>query len=198
MDYKFKTNKVCLFHDKNQGDEEITRMMCTIYFAFINAKYNGVIQEFTEDQIKEVAKRQYEKWEFDYQKWAYLSKSVNSVYDYIRNDMGIECSLGMTKLDSEALDWIERGFAVWIGIKVNNIFYNDKLDGKLDMADYQVYKWEMGHATNIIKWNCRGGECSDMGTEYILDSYFTKNSLYECNIKEVLEDIAMTTKYVIF
>ena len=198
MKYKFKTNKVCLFHDVNQWDDQLTRMMCTLYFVFINAKYNGVIKSFTEDDINIVANRQASIGKFDYEEWGDLSDGIEAVVEYIKTDMWIECSLWIFKQDAELKDWLDRWFAVWLWIKVNSTFYNDKLDGKLDMKDYQAYKGNTGHATNILKYNCRGLECSDMDKEYFLDSYFSKSSIYECNIKEVLEDIAMPTKYIIF
>jgi len=54
-----KINKACKFNITNQYDEKITSYMCTIYSPFINAKYNGIIKDFTEDMIKEVAEIQF-------------------------------------------------------------------------------------------------------------------------------------------
>ena len=198
MEYQFKTNKVCLFHDVNQWDEIITKMMCSIYAPFINAKYNWVISDFSEKDIKAVAKIQHEAWKFDYKLWAYSKDSVPAVVDYIKNTMWVECNLAVSKNDSELTEWINRWFATMLGLKVNRSFYNDKLDGKLDAMDYASYKWDTWHFTNIIKYNCRGKECEDMGQEYILDSYFWKSSIYKCNIKEILKNIDMRTKYIIF
>ena len=193
-----KLNTACLFHDVNQWDEEITKMMCTIYFGFINAKYNWIIKSFTEDDIKEVAKSQHEKWLFDYKKWGYLSHWIKAVYEWL-NENWYSCNLSRTKDDIKVIDWLERWYSVWLWIKVDAAkFYQDKQDGKLDKDNYEDYKWNDGHATNLIIWTSRWTFSSSSDwKEMFLDSYFTKSSTYECDINEVLEDIDMTTKYII-
>ena len=199
MTYKFKTNTVCHFHWVNQWDEEITEMMCTMYFVFINAKYNGVIKSFTEDDIKKATRKQFDLWKFSYEDGWRLDYWIEWGIDYIKNEMWIECNLATFTKDSDLDDWLDRWFAVWIGIKVNSKFLEDKKDWELDLLDYKGYKWNIGHATNIIRWMCRWADsCDTKWKEMFLDSYFVKNSTYKCNIKEVLEDIEMTTKYIIF
>jgi len=193
-----KLNKACFFHDVNQWDEEMTRMMCTIYFWFINAKYNWVIPEFTEDDIKEVAKTQHDKWLFSYENWGKLSDWIFAVYDRL-NEKWYDCDIEWTKNDTEAKNRLKRWYAVWLGINVDaSIFYQDKLDWKLDATNYQDYKWDDGHATNIIIWTSRWTFSSESDwKEMFLDSYFTKSSTYECNIDEVLQNVDMATKYII-
>ena len=199
MTYKFKNNTACRFHDVNQNDENISKMMCTIYYAFINAKYNWVIKSFTEDGIKNLASRQFSLWKFSYENGWRLDYWLHAVIDYIKTDMGIECNLATFTKDSDLEDWLNRWFAVWIGIKVNKTFLQDKKDWKLDLLDYKGYKWNIWHATNIIRWMCRWEDvCSTKWKEMFLDSYFVKNSTYECDIKEVLSEIEMETKYIIF
>jgi len=198
MKYKFKTNTACLFHSVNQWDETISRMMCTIYFWFINAKYNGVIKDFTEADILKVAERQVKAWKFNYTTWWKLVDWIEAVVNYITNDLKTPCNLWSTDSDIEAMDWINRWFAVWIWIKVNKTFLEDRKDWKLNTLDYKDLKWDMWHATNIAKYNCRWLQCSDIWKEFFLDSYFVSDSTYSCNIKEVLEDIEMITKFVIF
>jgi len=192
-----KLNKACLFHDVNQKDEVITKMMCPIYFGFINAKYNWIIDGFNEDDIKEVAEKLNKAWKFSYKDWGYLSHWITAVYDHL-NDNWYDCNLSRTKNDSEVKEWLNRWYAVWLGIKVNNNFYKDTKDGKIDTIDYKELKGNIWHATNIIKWTCRGKfDCTDNWKEMILDSYFIKGSTYTCNIDEVLAELDMETKYII-
>ena len=105
--------------------------------------------------------------------------------------------------NTEVLNWFNRGYAIAHGIFVNGAFYRDSKDGVLNTQNYAEFKWSQGHATNSIKWTERG-ENLERTEEYILDSYFGKqstgdyNSTYKCNFEEVLEDIAMPTKYIIF
>lgn len=193
-----KLNKSCLFHSVNQWDETLTRMMCTIYGQFINAKYNGVIKDFTEDEIIKIAEDQYKKWLFDYNKWAYTKHSNQAVLDYF-DSKGIEYTCISTTDDTEALEWIERWYAVGVGISVNSVFLEDKKDGRLDLSDYTKYKGNIGHFTNLIKWTCRWEfNCEENWKEMFLDSYFTNDSTYECDIKKVLKHIDQETKYIIF
>lgn len=194
-----KLNTACLFHAVNQWDETITKMMCTHYFAFINAKYNWVIKSFTEDDIKASAKLAYDLWTFDYEKWGKLSDWVTWVIRYLKEVKWINCNLLTITSDWEAREMLEKWYAVWLWIKVNNKFYPDKVDWKLDLLDYKGYRWNIWHATNVIKWTCRWKfDCTDNWEEMFLDSYFWKSSTYKCNIKEVFQDIDMTTKFVLF
>ncbi len=192
-----RLNKACLFHDVNQWDEKLTRNMCTIYGMFINAKYNGVIKDFTEEEIITIAKKQSDKWEFDYSKWAYTIHSNQAVLDYF-DSKGIEYTCITTKDDSEAYEWIKRGYSVWTWIKVNKEYFNDRKDGALDLEDYSKYKGTIWHFTNFIKWTQRGEKISDDWKEMCLDSYFTTNSTYKCDIKKVLKELDQPTKYIIY
>lgn len=197
---RIKSNKLntdCLFHGVNQWDETLTRMMCTRYFAFINAKYNWVIKSFTEQDIKDCAEEDYNNWTFDYRDWWTLQSGAESVQEWLQVNKWVTCDLIVTTNDIEVYDYLDRGYAVWLWIAVNSLFYSDKKDWKLDLVDYVWYKWNIGHATNIIKWTCRGAfDCTDNGNESILDSYFGKSATYKCNIKEILQDIDMNTKYI--
>lgn len=194
-----KLNTTCVFHDVNQWDELITRMACTHYFAFINAKYNWVIADFTENDIKISIEKAFSDWTFDYKKWWRLSDWIESVIRYLKEVKWVICNLATLYSDKEVEEMLDKWYAVWVWIGVNNKFYTDKQDGKLDLLDYVNYKGSIGHATNLIKWTCRGKfDCADNGKEMFLDSYFWKDSTYECNIKEVLEDIDYPTKYIIF
>ena len=191
-------NKACYFHDVNQWDEEKTRYLCSIYFWFINAKYNWAIKHFTEDDIKEVAQLEVEKGLLDYKKWWVFLDGIKAVHQWLLKKW-YNCHLWWWQDDNETNEWINKWYAVWVWLGVNSRFYKDKLDGQLDNINYNKYKWDIWHSTNIIKWNCRGTmECSDLWKEYILDSYFVKSCIYNCNIQKVLEKLAMNTKYIIF
>lgn len=190
-----KNNTACLFHDVNQWDEKLTKMMCTIYFGFINAKYNWVIKDFTEKEIKAVAEEQYEKGRFSYERWGRLNDGINAVFDYL-NSKWYTCNLTSLKNDREAKEWLERWYAVWLWISVDSKkFYQDKKDWKLDLLDYKWYKGNVWHATNLIKWTERGKIKN--WEEFFLDSYFWKSSIYKCDIDEVFEDIDMSTKRIL-
>lgn len=193
-----KTNTACLFPDVNQWDEKITRMACTIYAWFINAKYNGVIPSFTEADIKIVMDRQLKKWLWSETAGWKLVDWILAVKYYIENDLKLPCSYSTSAKDSDVMNWINAWFAVNTWIKVNKLFWQDKKDWHLDAINYIDYKWDTWHSTNIAKWNCRGGECADKGKEFFIDSYFIKDSTYTCNIKEVLEDIDLINKYILY
>ena len=192
-----RLNRACLFHDKNQGLERETKMVCTIMGMFINAKYNGVIDSFTMDEIKAIAKLQEEKGQFDYDDWAYTIYSNQAVLEYF-DSKGIEYNCFRTKDDTEVLDWIKRWYAVWVGISANKDFFKDRKDGKVDWIDYSKFKGTIGHFTNFIKWTQRGEKVTEDGKEMCLDSYFVTNSTYECDIKKVLDQLDQPTKYIIY
>lgn len=194
-----RLNTACLFHDVNQWDETETRNMCTIYSMFVNAKYNWVIKDFTEDDIKTIAKKQSEIWEFGYNWGAYTEHSNRAFLDYL-DSKGIEYTCVSTKDDTKAYNWIERGYAVAVWIKVNTLFADDRKDWKLDLMDYPKYKWDQGHITNFIKWTARGTfeNSTDIWKESCLDSYFTKTSIFDCDIKKVLKEIDQPTKFIIY
>lgn len=200
MDYKFnKINTACLFHDVNQWDEKITKNMCTFYAPFINAKYNGVIKDFTEDDIKAVAEMQYKKGLFSYENGWYGSHWVNAVIDYLKEVKWINCNLATCSNDKELKDWYDRWYGVILWIWVNSTFYYDKADGSLDLTDYSKYKWTANHFTNFIKWTCKWKyNCETNWKEMLLDSYFNWNSTYECNIEDLISSVDMPTKYIIF
>lgn len=197
----FKTtrlNRACLFHDVNQWDEKLTSYMCTIYWMFINAKYNWVITDFSEDEIIAIAESQAAIWKFDYNKWAFTIDSNKAVLDYF-DSKGIEYTCLSTTNDTEVIEWVERWYAVGTWIKINSTFLEDKKDWKLDLEDYSKYIWGIGHFTNLIQWTARGEfTWSDNGKEMFLDSYFTDNSTYECDIDKVLKELDQNTKYIIF
>jgi len=190
-----RKNRACLFHDLNQWLEKETKMFCTILWMFINAKYNGVIWNFTMDEVKAIAKSQNLQWEFDYKNWAYTKDSNDAFLEYL-DSKGIEYNCLVTKDDTEVLEWIERWYAVWIGIWVNNKFLNDRKDGKIDWFDYSEFKWNIGHFCNFAKWTARW-TITDW-KEMCIDSYFVTNSTYDCDIKKVLQEIDQSTKYIIF
>lgn len=193
-----KLNTACNFHSVNQGDEKLTRMMCTIYAPFINARYNGVIKGFTEQDIKDVAEICNKKWTFSYTNGGYGSDWVYAFQEWLLKEQGIRCTVISTKDDTEALKWTERWYATLLGIKYNSYFAKDIKDGKIDTKDYKDLRWKNGHFTNVIKWTSRGEfNSSEDGKEMFLDSYFITNSTYECDLKEVFEDLDMPTKYII-
>lgn len=193
-----KINRVCLFHDKNQWDEKLTRMMCSFYAPMINAKYNWAIKDFTESDIKAIAEIQIKAWKFSTTLWGKWEDGVLAVQKYLKDVKWIETTLITLENDVEAKEWIDRWFAVLLWIKVNNLFFPDSKDWRIDEIEYSKLKWNIGHFTNMIKWNCRWtDDCSDKWKEFILDSYFIKSSIYEVNHKELLEDLDMPTKYLL-
>ena len=191
-------NTACNFHDVNQWDETITKQMCTRYAPFINAKYNWVIDSFTEEDIKEVSEIWIANGTFWYDKGWYWKNGVYDFQEWLLNKKWIRCTVLETKDDTEALDWHERGYAVLIWIEYNSEYKNDKKDGKVDWEDYSVFKWDIGHFTNTIKWTSRGQfNGTDDWKEMILDSYFIEGSTYEVDTKKLFNSIDLPTKYVI-
>lgn len=198
-----KVNKICLFHDLNQWDEEITKILCWLYWPSINVKYNLWI-DLNEDDIKIIFRQMEIDWKIIDWVWMLGADWVEYIYQYIKDNhkergWNIPNLCIMTE-DSDVKAWTNKWYSVLIWIKYNDEFIKDIRDFKIDkFEDYKNYKWDNWHFTNLIKYNCRGWECSDKWREFILDSYFrTGGSWYECSIKEMLEDLDMKTKYVFF
>ena len=193
-----KNNTACLFHDKNQWLDTLSQMICTIIWQFINAKYNGVIKYFTMLEVMNLAISQEEKGEFSYTNGAYTADSNKAFLEYL-DSKGIEYTCDTTTDDSEAMEWIEKWYAVWVWISVNNNYWQDRKDWSLELNDYSKYKGSIWHFCNFIKWTCIGEfDCWDNGKEYCLDSYFVESSTYECDIKKVLDQLDQNTKYIIY
>ena len=206
MEYQInKHNKIALFHDFDQSDEEETRMMCSFYAPAINLKYNCWIQ-LTEDDLKLIARKQMTLWDFDAVEWGSWSDWVKAVYDYVKENAEGRWwdipNLATTKTDADLDKWIELWYAIIIWIKVNSEFYKDAIDDwKLNsFNDYLNYKWDLWHFTNVARWTGRNTESESNWNEFVIDSFFKhfNQATYECEIEEILEDIDMTTKYLFF
>ena len=210
MKIEFNTlNKIALFWDLNQWDKEWSRYGCTFFASAIGLKYNCWI-ELNEDDLELIAEKQYNKWKFNYKKGWYGNDWINAVLDFVKehkNTRGwnVPNLITFKKEDTEKLkEWINRGYMVTIWIWVNKEFPKDARDWKIEnYEDYKNYKWYgYKHFTNITKWTWRFTLWKDKYKDLIVDSYaFNKKDnewLYECDIDEILEDIAMNTKYILF
>lgn len=211
MKYKFnQNNTIALFNDLNQWDLRLTWFWCSIFAPAINLKYNTGIKLMIEDII-EIWNRQIKRGLLS-KKGGKWEDWVNAVLEYVienAENRGWEIpNLAVFKIwnKDEISDWIDRGYMVMVWIKVNKTFVKDIKDGIVDLFDdYINYKWEdLAHFTNLTRWKCRFDKnpCWDYNKEQFIDSYaFNKKWnpwTYKCNIKEVLEDIAMPTKYCFF
>lgn len=197
-------NDIALFNSLNQWDRKETKNQCTIYGPAINLKYNCWI-ELTEDDLDIIA-----EWLGWLPNWGLWIKWVNAVYDYVKEHAkerwwNVPNLATFYNDDPELMDWVERGYMVMIGIKVNKEFLVDARDWKIsNHKDYFKYKWnDVAHFTNIYRWICRWEDnCSTYWKESFQDSYaFNKkwrSWTYECDIEEVIEDIAMRSKYIFF
>jgi len=218
MKYKFNSiNKLALFNSLNQWDNKKQRMMCSFFAPAINLKYNCWI-ELTEDDLMIIAekqskiksKREWQEFLFDYKKWWYWEDWVNAILDYVIENSEARNweipNLAEFKREdkNELFKWHERGYMAIIGIKVNDEYYEDAKDWLIEeYEDYISYKWDIWHFTNTMIWKCWfSWDCQDYDKEYIVDSYaFNKRDnkwMYECNLKELIEDISMTTKYIFY
>ena len=210
---EFKSiNKIALFNTLNQWAEELTWFWCTLFAPAINLKYNCGI-ELTIEDLKIIWNRQIARGKLDPDSWGKGSDWVNAIYEYIienheEREWKIPNLVKFKQFDTpELMKWIDRGYMAMIWIWVNKAFVKDAMwDGILDLfEDYVNYKWnDLWHFTNITRWKCRfdSDGCSDYWKEQFIDSYaWNKRGnkwIYKCDIKEVIEDIAMTTKYIFY
>jgi len=211
MKQTFKSkNTIALFSSLNQWAEKETVYYCSLFAPAINLKYNCGI-ELTIEDLKAIGKKQIALWKLDPRIWWTWIDWINAVYNYVvenaeKRKWIIPKLIRFKKSDDLLVkDWLDRWYAIIIWISVNKDFVKDSIDWKLDMFEnYLKYKWnDLKHFTNIMRWKARflekGG---NYNKEYILDSYaFNKQGKkwdYECNIKEVLEDLTMETKYLFY
>ena len=188
------------FHSLNQGDEEITKLMCRYYAPDVNLKYNcGII--LTEDDLKYIAKNDpYNKGRNEWWKtWGYGADWIEQVYKFVKENAEarnwkVPNLITFWTLDRNEMDeWLDRSYAVSIWIKYSKNFYTDLRDDKElnNFEDYTEYLWSSWHFTNIAIKNNK----HDM----IIDSYFDrKGSTYKVNIEKLLDKITMRTKYLFF
>lgn len=201
-------NKIALFHDLCQNDEQWSKWACSFFAPAINLKYNCWIV-LTEEDIKIIAKRQNSLGLFSYTKWWYGSNWVKSVYQYVKDnaeERGWEIPNLITfrDEDNEVLKWINRWYACIIWIWVNREFGSDAIDWKIEKyEDYNKYKWtSFKHFTNLLTFTWRFTKDPSEYKDYILDStaFNEKNQewLYECDVDKVLESFDMPSKYIFF
>jgi len=206
-------NKIALFNSLNQWALKLTWYWCTIFAPAINLKYNCWIK-LTINDIMKIGLKQVKLWKLIDKVWGKWSDWIYVIYDYIVDNADdrwwkipnlIEFK-NTTKDKKELEKWIDRGYMVTIGIKVNKTFIKDARDWDIDLFDdYKDYKWtDLAHFTNITRWKMRFNwtKWSSYNKEQFVDSYaFNKKGnkwIYKCNIKEVLQDIAMPTKYIFY
>jgi len=209
MIYKFNSqNKVALFNNLNQGDEEWSKMCCSFFAPSVNLKYNCNI-ELTERDIKEIASTQNALWKFSYTKWGYWSDWVEAVYQFVKNNARQRWwnipNLAIFKPEdkNELNKWLSRGYSTMIGVKISKEFYNDARDGLINKyEDYKNYKWNIWHFLNIWTRTWRFEREKEDYEDFILDNYVWNERwdkwYYKSNNEEVLEDLVMPSKYIFF
>ena len=198
-------NKVALFHEFNQWDEEETLMMCSFFAPAVNLKYNCWIN-LTEEDIKLIAKKQEEKELFSYTNWWYSKDWVEAIYQFVKDNATTRWwnipNLATVTNDTEVLDWIRRWYSTMVWIKVNKVFYNDLKDWIVeDFEDYTNYKWDIGHFLNLATWTWRFTFKEDKYEDFMLDNYAfsdKRKNLVKSDIEEILSDLDMKTKFVFF
>lgn len=175
-------NKDHSFGDLNQWDNYIQHYMCTFFSAAHNLKYNKWHKfKIEESEIEEIARKQYNKWKFDYRNWGYAIHGYEAIAEYA------ECNfITFSKNDPIYEELLSRGFAVWIWFWVNRNFVIDSKDGSLSYENYMTYKGsDLKHLTNVIQWI---HESDDKWKQMIYDNYAfssKRENLIECNIEEL-------------
>lgn len=206
--FEIEYNKNALFTTLNQGKKKFTHWACPVFAPAINLKYNCNIK-LEEKDIDIILKQMQLNWKRDPKKWARWSDWVKYVMNYLKAN---KKRLWIKKLPKvirftnkkpwNLQEYIKKWYAVLIGIWVSKRFVSDARDWKIeDFNDYKNYKWtSLRHFTNLCRWTWRGTFTEDKHHDFILDSYSFNVKwnewLYECNWKEVLEDIAYNTKYL--
>lgn len=187
-------NEYRLFNmELNQGNSKKQWYMCTFFAAAMNLYYNTWI-ELTEKDIEAIADEQAKANLFDYNKWGMGQDAFVAVLKYLNRKWIKRIPKLLSLLnDYDVWQFIANWYAVATGISVNSKWKTEVEDWVINVKDYKLLKGtSFKHYLNLIKdhdW-----------TEYIVDNYFfnSKNrpNLYECSIKEVLEDIDQNVKYL--
>lgn len=193
-------NKYKTFNtDLNQGDRAETAFQCTFYAAVMNLYYNCWIK-LSEKDIDIIAKKQADKWLFDYKAGWSSIQGYNAVLQYIIDNqkaLKIEKIPKLLKLydEKDIKEYLKNDYMITTWIKVDyKKFIEDIKDWKIDTKDYKDLKWTMWHFLNFVSWD------AEWSWIYLVDNYFFNENwrpnLYKANLKELLEDIDQTTKFV--
>ena len=171
----------------NQWDNKTQFYQCTFYASAQNLSYNCWIT-LTEADIDEIAKEQEKLWLFSYTKGAYALHSTNAILKWLKKKWYKVPQLLQLINDYDVEQFLKNGYMVMTGISVNKKFKEDILDWKLDPLDYKDLKWEdLKHFLNIRQ---------EEKTELIDNYFWRKSNIYECDLKELLQDISQRTKFI--
>lgn len=192
---KYKT----FLHDLNQWDLESQFFQCTFYSSAMNLYYNTWIK-LTEKDIDIIAKKQADKWLFDYKAGWSSIQWANAVLQYLIDNqkaLKIDKIPKLLKLynEKDIKEYLSQDYMVMTWIKVDyKKFIEDIKDWKIDTKDYKDLKWTMWHFLNFVSWD------AEWSWIYLVDNYFFNENwrpnLYKAVLKEILEDISQTTKMV--
>lgn len=171
-------NTIALFWELNQSDKDTQQRSCTI-FAPLNAiKYNTELA-VSEKDADIIIDRQIKDWLLSTKKWALVSDSILAVKMYIAEKYKKNLKVITFKSsDTEKLKYyLDLGYMVTIGIKVDKTFTDDVKDWKIDETNYFKFNNEktIWHFTNLAKWKGRfWKDCEtlqDYDKTFIYDSY---------------------------
>ena len=174
----------------NQWDNQKQWYQCTFYASAQNLSYNCWIT-LTEEDLDIIAKEQEALWLFSYTQWAYALHSTNAILKYVKRKWFKVPQLLQLVNDYDVEQFLKNGYMVMTWINVNKKFKEDILDWKIDTIDYKDLVWtDLKHFLNIVdyKWVTK-----------LVDNYWnnwTKKNVYECNLRELLEDIGQRTKFI--
>lgn len=179
------TNKIKKFNELlNQWDNRKQWYQCSFYAAAQNLAYNCWII-LTEAELDKIAEEQYNKWKFDYTKWARWIDSTNAILKYLASKWKKPRLLQL--FDNETIKgFIERWYIIMTWIAVSDKFKQDVLDWTINTIDYKDLKWNFKHYLNLWNWE-------------LIDNYWNnwkRPNIYACNIDEVLNDISQATKFI--
>lgn len=171
-------------------------MWCPIYAAAINLAWNTWIT-LNKQQISEIIDICRKKW-FWTDKWGgWIKSCMTEVFNYvIKANPWLSYSVFDKKSPAVKL-YLSQWYMLWCWIAVNNKFLEDKRDNNIvDAVDYSVLagSWYK-HCTNLVK----GIWLLEKFKHFVFDSYYwTKDNLYQVNLKEMVEDILQNTVYFFY
>lgn len=186
-------------HWLNQWDRKESWHQCTFYSAAMNLYYNCWIK-LEESDLDIIAKKQSEAGLFSYTAGWRWTDAFNAILKYVSENSRTrwwtipKLITLLNDVDVRYYLWLDYMVTTWISVSAK--WKQEILDGKIDVKDYKLLKWnDFKHYLNIIKDTQEKWFDISLVDNYFFNSKDRPN-LYSAVQKELLEDITQNTKFL--